>query len=300
MGQVMLRTLTLLFPWWLGKGFGLLAILLSCQNKSPGSVRKGNNPEKPAAPAPASSPFGQFAPNQMLSATQKTYLKSKVIDSAKLSASEKCEILEGTQIVLKSPPAAPANKHWSIELQLRIPGCTLERGYLYVEHWKQAPVGGILPADPCGFPSSLDYSIGQQLAREARRISIGRFTGKCYEYAGMAIENVGLIPKGPAAWRAAGVPVESAADFIQVENSSLADRFVRLQPNSWSCLPEGTIVVWGRGVCGFNATHGHIEIVVNRSPSFPAETQLCSDGCQSLQTKCSIQSGVSFFFPRQR
>lgn len=295
----MLRLQTMLSPWILSKGLCLLACVIACQNQNTGTVRKGAAPEKPAAPVPTSSPFGQFAPNQIYSALTKTHLKAKILDSSKLAANEKCEILEGTQIVLKSPPSTVVNKHWTVDLQLKIPGCALEQGYLFVEHWKQAPSGGVVSADPCGFPSDLDYALGSKLAQEARRVAIGRFTGRCYEYTGMAIENVGLMPKGPGAWKAAGVPVDSAADFIQVEKSSVAQRFVRLRPTSWSCLPEGTIVVWGRGVCGFNATHGHIEVVVSRSPSFPSETKLCSDGCQTLQTKCSVQSGVSFFYPRQ-
>jgi hypothetical protein len=296
----MLRSKTLQFPFELSKRLWLLVLVTACQNQISGPIKRVPAPEKPAAPAPTANPFGQFSPNQIYSASVKTHLKSKITDSAKLAASEKCEILEGTQIVLKVPPGSPVNKHWNIELQLKIPGCSLERGYLFAEHWRQAPSGGGNSADPCGFPSDLDVNVGKQLAQEASRLNIGRFTGRCYEYTGIAIENVGLMPKGAAAWKGVGVPVESAADFVQVEKSSVSDRFVRLRPKSWACLPEGAIVVWDRGVCGFNATHGHIEVVVSRSPSFPAETKLCSDGCQTLQTKCSINSGVSFFFPRKR
>lgn len=296
----MLRSKTLLFPFELGKRLGLLVVVAACQNQTIDPIKRIPAPEKPAAPSPNENPFGQFSPNQIYSASVKTHLKTKATDSAKLSASEKCEILEGTQIVLKVPPRSPVNKHWNIELQLKVPGCSLERGYLFAEHWQQKPSGGGNSADPCGFPADLDVNVGKQLAQEASRINIGRFTGRCYEYAGIAIENVGLMPKGASAWKSAGVPVDSAADFIQVEKSSVSDRFVRLRPSSWACLPEGTIVVWDRGVCGFNATHGHIEVVVSRSPTFPAETKLCSDGCQTLQTKCSIHSGVSFFFPRKR
>lgn len=231
---------------------------------------------------------------------QKTFLKGRVVDSSQLAATEKCEIFEGTQVVLKTPPGTVVNKHWNVELQMKIPGCAMEKGYLFAEHWQQMQPSGSDKTDPCGFSADLDYDVGQRLAQEINRVNIGRFTGRCYEYAGIAIENVGLMPKGAGAWKAAGVPVDSAADFVQVEKSSVSDRFVRLRPQSWSCLPVGTIVVWNRSVCGFNATHGHIEIVVSRNASYPSETRLCSDGCQTLQTKCSVSSGVSFFYPRKK
>lgn len=275
---------------------------IACINQSSGPVKKSPTAERPAAPLPTSTPaWGQFSPDQLYSALRATFLKSKAVESAQLSAAEKCEIREGTQIVLKNPPTASANKHWKVELQLKIPGCALESGYLFTGHWKQSPSSGgnITSSDGCNFPSEMDFETGRQLAQESNRINIGAFTGRCYEYAGVAIENVGLMPKGSAAWSAAGVPTRSAADFVQVENSSKAGNFVRLRPSSWSCLPEGTIVVWDRGVCGFNSTHGHIEIVVSRDGTNPSQTRLCSDGCQSLQTACSIQSGVSFFFPRK-
>jgi hypothetical protein len=279
---------------------GLFA--LACVNRTNVPVKRTGGSEKPAAPQPSSTPdWSKFSPDQLYTALRKTHLKTKAIDSAKLFEADKCLIEEGTQIALKNPPAVPQNKHWRVDLQLRLPGCSLESGYLFVEHWKRGPTsGGTSPVDGCSHPADMDFELGRRLASESKRVNIGTFRGVCYEYAGIAIENVGLMPKGAGAWRAAGVPVESAADFVQVENSSVAGNFVRFRPTSWSCLPEGTIVVWNRGVCGFNATHGHIEIVVSRNTSDPSQTRLCSDGCQSLQTSCSIQSGVSFFFPRRR
>jgi hypothetical protein len=293
---------SLQFPVQIGKGWGAVLLILSvgCVNQNAGPIKKIASPERPAAAVPTQNPFGTFSPEQLYTAQTKTFLKSRAIESSQLAAQEKCEISENTQIVLKTAPGNAVKKHWAVQLQLRIPGCPLDAGYLFAEHWKQSPKASVPGSDPCGFPSDLDFSLGKQLAQEASRVNIGRFTGRCYEYAGVAIENIGLMPKGAAAWQAAGVPVASAADFVHVEKSSMSDRFVRLRPVSWSCLPEGTIVVWDRGVCGFNATHGHIEVVVTRSPSFPSETKLCSDGCQTLQTTCSIHSGVSFFFPRKR
>jgi len=290
---------TLQFPARISKGaLALLVAVAACKSEVSGPIKKIAPPVKPAAPEPTANPLGQFAANQLYMAMQKTYFKINTGDSSKLSATEKCEIAENTQIVLKAPPGKVLNKHWNVELQLRIPGCSLEKGYLFAEHWRQSPSAG--GTDPCGFPTTLDIEKGRQLAQEASRINIGRFTGRCYEFAGIAIENVGLMPKGAGAWRAAGVPPESAADFVRVENSSQSGNFERLRPKTWACLPEGTIVVWDRGVCGFNATHGHIEVVVSRNAAYPAETRLCSDGCQTLQTKCSINSGVSFFYPKKR
>ena len=279
----------------------LIQILSGCVNQSGTPVRRGTS-EKPAAPQPSATPdFSKFSPDQLLTALRKTYLKTKAIDSAKLFDADKCAIEEGTQIVLKSAVGVPENKHWRIDLQLRIAGCPLESGFLFVEHWKKNPASrGTGKPDGCSYPPDMDFELGQRLAAESNRVNIGAFTSRCYEYAGIAIENVGLMPKGSGAWSAAGVPTQSAADFVQVENSSVAGNFVRMRPSSWSCLPEGTIVVWDRGVCGFNGVHGHIEIVVSRNSSDASQTRLCSDGCQTLQTSCSLNSGVSFFFPKRR
>ncbi|MFZ9521325.1 MAG: hypothetical protein ACO3A4_12690 [Silvanigrellaceae bacterium] len=294
------RCAMLSFPLMICASVGILGQLAGCINQSSTPVKKSPGVEKPAAPVPTAT-FPQFAPNQVFTSLRKTYLKKKAIDSAKLFDADKCEIEQGTQVVVKTPPGAPVNKHWSVDLLMMIPGCKLESGYLFTEHWKQAPVagGGGTSSDGCSYPDGMDFETGRQLAQESNRINIGAFTSRCYEYAGIAIENVGLMPKGASAWKAAGVPTTSAADFIEVENSSKSGNFVRLRPTSWGCLPEGTIVVWDRGVCGFNATHGHIEIVVSRNQSIPSQTRLCSDGCQTLQTTCSINSGVSFFFPKK-
>ena len=279
--------------------FVLLTTLVSgCINKL--SIALPTGPEtskKPAAPVPPSRPAPPFSAKYVLSAKRETFLKARPIDSGNLSDAEKCPVSEGSQIALTQAPESTYAQHWKVSLQLSLPGCSLVMGYLYIDHWKKVESVPVSPADPCGFPSDLDYDAASKLAQEAQKLQIGRFTGRCYEYTGMAIENVGLMPKGPDAWKAAGVPVTSAADFVQVEKSSVSSRFARLNLRSWACLPLGAIVVWDRGVCGFNATHGHIEVVVNRSPAYPSETRLCSDGCQTLQTTCSLNSGVTVYMP---
>lgn len=280
----------------------MVSLVSGCFNRLSIALPIGSEPvKKPAVPVSPAQPSAPFSSKYVLSAQRETFLKARPIDSGKLTGTEKCPISAGSQIALESPPESSLGQHWKISLQLNLPGCPLVVGYLYADHWRKveiAPVAPVTPSDPCGLPNDLDYSMARKLAEEAQRLQIGRFTGRCYEYTGMAIENVGLMPKGPDAWRAAGVPVTSAADFVEVEKSSVASRFARLKLKSWACLPQGAIVVWDRGVCGFNATHGHIEVVVSRSPAYPSETRLCSDGCQSLQTRCSLSSGVSVYMPR--
>lgn len=283
----------------------IVCAFISCTNKVTIALPKGParmqpaSPAAPAAPDAPKQPASPFSAKYVLSARQETFLKARPLDSANLPAAEKCAISVGSQIALESPPDVVLGQHWRVELQLSLPGCALVVGYLFADHWKKVEVAPVVPSDPCGLPNGLDYDLAQRLASEAQKINIGRFTGRCYEYAGMAIENVGIMPKGPDAWRALGVPVVSAADFVQVESSSASNRFARIRPPSWACLPVGAIVVWDRGVCGFNATHGHIEVVVSRRPAYPSETLLCSDGCQTLQTRCSINSGVAIYMPRK-
>lgn len=282
----------LILGWLLSGCFNKLSIALP---KAPTS----GQPAAPATPKDPVQPGSPFSAKYLLSAKRETFLKARPVDSGSLSESEKCPISEGSQIVLASPPQVVFGTHWKVDLQLSLPGCSLVMGYLYSDHWRKIKAAPLVPSDPCGLPADLDYEMARRLAAEAQKIQIGRFTGRCYEYTGIAIENVGLIPKGPDAWRSLGIPVTSAADFVQVEKSNAASKFARLRLNSWACLPVGAIVVWDRGVCGFNATHGHIEVVVSRSPVYPSETRLCSDGCQTLQTSCSINSGVAIYMPRK-
>jgi hypothetical protein len=46
-------------------------------------------------------------------------------------------------------------------------------------------------------------------------------------------------------------------------------------------LPKGAIIVWPRGMCGYNKTHGHIEIVIDDK-----STRACSDFCGSIKKTC--------------
>ena len=64
-------------------------------------------------------------------------------------------------------------------------------------------------------------------------------------------------------------------------------------------LPIGSIIVYGRGQCGFSAAHGHIEIVVSSNPP-----KACSDGCMSVTpnrlkciTKNSPKGYVNVYVP---
>jgi hypothetical protein len=281
-------------------GLALLTLTNGCFNKISIALPKGPDlVKKPAAPVSPLQPANPFAAKYVLSAQRETFLKARPIESGTLSDAEKCPISEGSQIALNQPPESTFGQHWQVSLQLTLPGCSLVMGYLYIDHWKKIEAAPASPADPCGLPLDLDFDMARKLAQEAQKLQIGRFTGRCYEYTGMAIENIGLMPKGPEAWKAAGVPIISAADFVQVEKSSVSSKFARINLSSWACLPLGAIVVWDRGVCGFNATHGHIEVVVNRSPAYPSETRLCSDGCQTLQTSCSLKSGVTVYMPRK-
>lgn len=124
-----------------------------------------------------------------------------------------------------------------------------------------------------------DSAQGARIARAARSREGYRSQGKCYRYVKNHLEAVGI----------------EIRDYIDArdENSAFAfTRWADSSPNElrqagltkarrvdMDDLPIGSILVWARGECGYNRTHGHIEIVVG-------ENRACSDFCGSIKRGC--------------
>jgi murein DD-endopeptidase MepM/ murein hydrolase activator NlpD len=118
-----------LIPVWL--------MLVGCLDKPSQPVQRKDD-EKGAAPQPApTGSFEQAPPERVVTALTRTFLKKRNDDSSKLDVAEKCEIAQGTKLVLQAAPGAAVRQHWAIELQTKLEGCELTSGFLFANHWSQ-------------------------------------------------------------------------------------------------------------------------------------------------------------------
>jgi hypothetical protein len=124
-----------------------------------------------------------------------------------------------------------------------------------------------------------DDAQGAVIARNARKRDGKRPEGHCYRYVKNALE-------------ASGIPIRryldpseelSAYSFARWAKSSprelAAANLAPLADPDMNDLPLGSVIVWGRGVCGYSPQHGHIEIVV-------AKDRACSDFCGRIKRGC--------------
>lgn len=147
-------------------------------------------------------------------------------------------------------------------------------------------------------PADYDEPTALRLAGNAKRHSMGSFTGWCYSYVADAMELTGVIRRDQ--WYSLGIGVNAAADFAAWANRNPATlrsqlKLAKLEtPARAADLPLGAIVVYNRGVCGFSGRSGHIEVKV-------APDLLCSDGCQPAYQECfgsaGARTGISVYVP---
>jgi hypothetical protein len=122
----------------------------------------------------------------------------------------------------------------------------------------------------------LDWNKGKELAHDVWQ-NVKGFSGYCYAAVKDALDTI--LPKG---WRGEVAPA-SAYQFASSLNGNpkLFDKLKlrKIDPRTLpgKKFPVGAIIVYGRGMCGFNAEHGHIEIVVSSDPP-----KACSDGCEGI------------------
>jgi hypothetical protein len=122
----------------------------------------------------------------------------------------------------------------------------------------------------------LDWNKAKELAHDVWENAKG-FTGYCYAAVKDSLDTI--LPKG---WRSQVGP-SSAYQFANSlnQNPKLFDKLKlrKIDPKTLpdNKFPVGAIIVYGRGMCGFSAEHGHIEIVVSVDPP-----KACSDGCEGI------------------
>ncbi|MFA5140447.1 MAG: CHAP domain-containing protein [Elusimicrobiota bacterium] len=128
-----------------------------------------------------------------------------------------------------------------------------------------------------------DTRMARRMAVIAHQYNAGGFRRLCYAYSSWHLQIAGIISAGK--WAELGIPTESAADFARWAERSprLLDEQLRLRristPERGAAMPVGSLVVFGRGLCGYNRRHGHIGIVT--SPGM-----ICSDGCEAFRERC--------------
>lgn len=144
--------------------------------------------------------------------------------------------------------------------------------------------GSVAPAQDGGNNQGgpvYDAALAKRLADEAYAGSVGYSMGRCYQYAWAAMTRAIGITEARA--NQLGIPSTSAyqfGDWADANPSALYDDFgLKKITSSSANAPVGSVVVWEPGQCGFNGTHGHIEIVA--SPGYA-----CSDFCGYMYNDC--------------
>jgi len=123
-------------------------------------------------------------------------------------------------------------------------------------------------------------NLGASLAQSALNGSQGYSAGRCYEFVWGALRRViGYKIEDTS------VPETSAYQFGDWADRNPNDLARIFQLKKSSVYPEkaplGTVIVWNPGQCGYNGTHGHIEIAVGGG-------RACSDFCGYIKTTCAV------------
>ncbi|MFA6028482.1 MAG: hypothetical protein WC969_01380 [Elusimicrobiota bacterium] len=228
-------------------------------SSSPGDAVPASADETAAA-SPASAPAAAAAPAQAAAASA---AKAAPVKSASARAAPESA----------SAPAEPPPKKAGLKTQPAPAPKTAE-----------AP-SAAEPTPPAArgwsWRDLIDWEKAVELAREVKEAVVG-FTKYCYRFVKNALERAGLMARG---WRAKVSSEEavSAYQFSRLvrEKPYLFKRKLREISPYTKPLPVGSILVWGKGDCGFSREHGHIEIVVDAKDPPLA----CSDGCARVNPK---------------
>jgi len=147
--------------------------------------------------------------------------------------------------------------------------------------FKELTAGGDIAKTPES--ENYDAEMGVKLARAAETGNLGYFNHSCYEYVAYHMQNAGVIR--PEQWDQLKIGPDHAVDFAiwAVDNPETMRKELKLArittPSDKAEIPIGSIIVYGKGVCGFSKSSGHIEVLVR--PDWA-----CSDGCESLDQNC--------------
>jgi hypothetical protein len=120
-----------------------------------------------------------------------------------------------------------------------------------------------------------------RLTKAARSVDGRKSQHRCYAYVKQHLRAAG-VSTTPVDSEGFGASAFQFAVWAKGHPDELSQMgFSPLAKVDLNELPAGAIIVWPRGMCGYNKTHGHIEIVVDDNSS-----RACSDFCGSIKKTC--------------
>lgn len=132
-----------------------------------------------------------------------------------------------------------------------------------------------------------DTAAARRMAQAGGRREGMRSQKRCYRYVKQHLESAGYSVPGDVA--SGGRYAGSAYQFTTWarQNPAALRRlgFKEVKLKLGEAPPQGAIIVWGRGECGYSKSHGHIEVVSTADGS-----RACSDFCGRVKTsrRCGI------------
>ena len=136
-------------------------------------------------------------------------------------------------------------------------------------------VGDDAPSGQTVTSGEYDSTRGDKLASTANRVNGQPSRGACALEMSNSVERSRTVPSGK--WR------RNHAWLLAngMKNDSAYQRTVGFKYTTsltTRTAPKGSIIGWRPGICGYNRTYGHIEIIANDSG------RACSDFCGTVKT----------------
>ncbi|MDF2692598.1 MAG: hypothetical protein K0S65_981 [Labilithrix sp.] len=119
-----------------------------------------------------------------------------------------------------------------------------------------------------------------KVANVASKMEGRRSGGYCYRHVKAHLRAAGM-PTGDLEAKGYGGSAYKFSVWAKKYPSALAEMGLTKVTASLDALPKGALIVWPRGMCGYNKTHGHIEVVVDNNSS-----RACSDFCGRIKKGC--------------
>jgi hypothetical protein len=133
------------------------------------------------------------------------------------------------------------------------------------------PPAAPAPYDPVRAKKLADTALAMWNGKPSRDL--------CLKGVGDSAERSGIIPTPPGWLR--HISAAAFQRYYNMRPAELAKRGFRRETIPLGKVPLGSLIGWRPGQCGYHATYGHIEIVVDRTVS-----RACSDYCGAIKKTC--------------
>ena len=136
---------------------------------------------------------------------------------------------------------------------------------------------------PTGTPGDYSAARGKKLGDKAYALHHGHASGNyCLKGVRESVVQSGIVPSPPG-WTPSQPDAYSWGKWAKAHPAELTKRGFRYAPGvSVNAIPQGAIIVWQPGQCGYHRQYGHIEIVTDTQSS-----QACSDFCGKVKKTCN-------------